>query len=845
MSKVKFDSSKILTGGILTTPVIITPNPVLTTIPIGTIHTIPILHTESPLFTRVTLLEGTKINFTRLFSLFPNGLESLPVLPLQAAGYYNDNNDPNRKWYLPDISLKTPAEGGFAFKCYRDGIDGAGKDVYKGTLALRFRKSEPDHIRQLREKPGNTFVFSPIPVPYLSGTITLKIENKDTPVPVNIQIDPAKPDFEFLLPIAKDAIGLWYRTLKETTLGAPLSLEAQFFAWEKPAVPHQIDLLGLAPQARWVGAELVDADNTRNDATLPWQGSEGDARGFARLDTAYMEDNRAYRALRTHPKWVNRGTIKGFFPGKPLPKNARFEAKVGFLSGARFSDGAAFQVWEHHYDAQLKREVWNKIIHHNKPYDGRLHSIVANLSHLEGQNVAIELRVDAGASSGQDWAAWVEPQIKGDEYFKKTVNNKYTFPLSYDCSRYPEFYQFQKSDGAVLSVGCTPPWDANYSPEAPYVAYNKVDLSSLGVSAVYKSILRDDQFLLVPARYVIARDADKLPEIFISVKADLERSENSKALLDIKLAPDISDEQLVEIKKKLVQSWDGGDISGTVELIFPSQVDQVANDNPTITPLVTLNGDENYAHGCGTALKLTLENLSLQNASLLMLNITEALGRNFPFKFKLGGTMAPVPSMAALTFKDFAGSFVIANRSGNTLNLANLFDRDATISNVLVEMPGKTNNLYLAVNQTVKSGEFLSIDIPAAARTGINFAAVYALGVGDPYEIRERNVTTDNIRQDFTADFTAFFKDPDVKTVEITVQMKSSANNILQVFNPARPTGIVTLMLPVGFYLAKRVVDYALRVSYLTPNKAELTRAGKFDLRANSLLVETPGQVDG
>ena len=80
--------------------------------------------------------------------------------------------------------------------------------------------------------------------------------------------------------------------------------------------------------------------------------------------------------------------------------------------------------------------------------------------------------------------------------------------------------------------------------------------------------------------------------------------------------------------------------------------------------------------------------------------------------------------------------------------------------------------------------------------------------------------------------------------MEITVQMKNSDNNVLETFKPNRQTGIVTLMLPLGFYLAKRVVDYAVRVSYLTPNKAEATCTGKLDLRETSLLVATPDQID-
>ena len=39
----------------------------------------------------------------------------------------------------------------------------------------------------------------------------------------------------------------------------------------------------------------------------------------------------------------------------------------------------------------------------------------ADLSHLAGQEIGIELRVDAGESSGQDWAVWVDPQIEFDD----------------------------------------------------------------------------------------------------------------------------------------------------------------------------------------------------------------------------------------------------------------------------------------------------------------------------------------------------------------------------------------------------------------------------------------------
>lgn len=172
-----------------------------------------------------------------------------------------------------------------------------------------------------------------------------------------------------------------------------------------------IDLLALASQARWETAQLLsDGHNGRDVTRIPFQGS-GSA-GSASLGTRDLEDGTTQYALRTHPKWVDDGTIKGWFPWVTLPPNAVFQAGVGFMSGAGRSDGVTFWVWEHHIENG--REVWNPVARVDKAYDGRLVPLWIDLSHLAGQSVSIELRVDAGASSGQDWAVWVAPRIVGN-----------------------------------------------------------------------------------------------------------------------------------------------------------------------------------------------------------------------------------------------------------------------------------------------------------------------------------------------------------------------------------------------------------------------------------------------
>lgn len=165
-----------------------------------------------------------------------------------------------------------------------------------------------------------------------------------------------------------------------------------------------INLTDLSSKARWESGRLVDANNATNTQNLPWQGSPSDDKGFVRLDEVTLENGQTTTALRTHPKWVSNGTIKGWHPWVELPKQAVFSAEVGFVQGAQNTDGVTFQVWEHHKEGG--RTVWNKIAEVDKGYTGRLKQIEADLSHLAGKEVKIELRVDAGDSSAQDWAAW-------------------------------------------------------------------------------------------------------------------------------------------------------------------------------------------------------------------------------------------------------------------------------------------------------------------------------------------------------------------------------------------------------------------------------------------------------
>jgi hypothetical protein len=186
-------------------------------------------------------------------------------------------------------------------------------------------------------------------------------------------------------------------------------------------------LINQANQARWYTGRLVDANNTAETAQIPFQGSDADPRGFVRVDDTQMEDGKTYKALRAHPKWVNNGTIKGFFPWVTLPQNAVFEASTGFVNGAANTDGVHFQAWVHYLESGQER--WYRIGSQIKNYSGSLGRWRCDLSKFSGQNVSLELRCDAVNTSSQDWAAWINPQIVSNQ----TVGD---VPLSVKLDRF-------------------------------------------------------------------------------------------------------------------------------------------------------------------------------------------------------------------------------------------------------------------------------------------------------------------------------------------------------------------------------------------------------------------------
>jgi len=173
-------------------------------------------------------------------------------------------------------------------------------------------------------------------------------------------------------------------------------------AYEIVDVHFFYDLLAKAPSAKWKSIGGNDL----------WNVGLGDSRGFACYRTNItLEDNNTYsKVLETHPHWINNGNIGGEYPDIiKIPEGARFTASVGFIKDATGTDGVGFVV--------VFRDT-SSVVHHitsvsgyHATYNGALDSLNLDLSSFAGLSGVIILLVNAGASSDQDWAVWVDPQI--------------------------------------------------------------------------------------------------------------------------------------------------------------------------------------------------------------------------------------------------------------------------------------------------------------------------------------------------------------------------------------------------------------------------------------------------
>jgi len=186
------------------------------------------------------------------------------------------------------------------------------------------------------------------------------------------------------------------------------------------SLPHIVyDFIDNAPTAAWYGS-----DPSRGQSyELKYNGDLAST-GSVRLDrNLTLED--AFQpeyALYTHPTWADEGEVYGLFDisGISFAKGDRLFVRVGFLNAAG-GDGVTFYLGCY---AGLFMKPFQFVSFNNQPFYGDLvkvpdrYDLILQEDHVSLPDAMIPMGcpsltigVEAGPTSGQDWAVWLSAYI--------------------------------------------------------------------------------------------------------------------------------------------------------------------------------------------------------------------------------------------------------------------------------------------------------------------------------------------------------------------------------------------------------------------------------------------------
>lgn len=185
-----------------------------------------------------------------------------------------------------------------------------------------------------------------------------------------------------------------------------------------------------ARRASWFGGPRTFISRSVTELTFGNGYAESGRNGYVQNSTMVggdTEDGGEDDYLHTHPASGRNGKIVGIFPEYRVLAGDRFTAKIGFNEGATGTDGATFVFGiilegrsvddandffsSESSRANVLRDNYVELHRATKRYDGTLRSVDVDLSGFSGQRVRFVLSVEAGLTSGQDWAIWGTPLV--------------------------------------------------------------------------------------------------------------------------------------------------------------------------------------------------------------------------------------------------------------------------------------------------------------------------------------------------------------------------------------------------------------------------------------------------
>lgn len=706
--------------------------------------------------------------------------DNLPLVADASAPYWRDRSGAGQAWYAPVFELAPPAPNGdpatspFLFEYERTGVTAAGRPALRASLRLSIRPTRSAQTEAALTAAG----LDPLPVPTLGLSAAIRLpfvdeadgRTRSQHLPARVTAD-RDGTFTVELELLNEWVGLCYGALARAGFQAePLRLVVtySFPAW----VP-----VSRAEVAAVLGGKIALTPVVRHPDEVARFGGHP---YFDAGELAVRHDAGEFRFLREPTQQLQLATEGG----------ATLRGSAGAVAALRPRPLASSPAFTNPAVRPAGK-----------------HPMLIVRPELRPSEVIGEILVRA-------------------EHARQTLVRETSGEVLLPCAEFGALYR-ERGDGVSRAIGCR---DALMLGQAENRAYEEMPELASPRSRVFRSLQQPDRFLVLPARYRVARyDASAGatafgPAIALYAVLDPEDDARSRVVVEASLEPDLPPFSRRELKEALSAH------ARVPSLDFPTEI---ARDIRFDWSLPAALAIEPQALRVPNGFRASLAS-DLMGALLLRdLLANSDVSAGITFVLSDG---AELPSLLEINLRELAGPWTTGPLTttlvGTQLDLANRIERPVDLVEVIV-CPAAGASTRVPAETRLEVGGAWHAVLPEGTTAAL---PVYTIPPGPPVGLEENRSVIDEIRTNVI--FVDLINYAEHALVRLAIRARlRDVPGVFEVAMDGSPgRGAVDMVLPLTTYLAQRVLEFEVRKTFAS-GRSEATPWLAWDLTRDGNIV--------
>lgn len=401
--------------------------------------------------------------------------------------------------------------------------------------------------------------------------------------------------------------------------------------------------------------------------------------------------------------------------------------------------------------------------------------------------------------------AAIDPLLIKTTYYIQTFVRNIAFDCYFPCNVYGNFYQENK-DTTFSVVGCKETYRLG---EPPNTLYSELEDLRNTKFKVYRSRLSPNNFLVVPATYIIARyetteEAERRFKPCIYLYSTINEVDNTSSwVLDITLMPDLTLSERTELEYALKAYT-----PYVPEINYITEI-QTKNSTGTLS-IAKMPGTQVSAFPMEKDIRITVQTNIESILILLEMLKNNAINGSFQFTqlddIQQVISMKPVLNHIAGTWT--SGHFEVS-KNADQLSFVNRSESTVVMEKVRFYLEEEPNIKELERTDVVEPGAVLWVDLASIP--------VYKQVVPYYTVLEKTNITIEEVNkyiEDVTCQLIFIasfdFDAQQIKTLGVKYRLKNSTKEFSVLLNKQNNNADAEFLLPLTEFLIERVVEYKL-----------------------------------